>query len=166
MEHMSDTNRLSQGFVLSGGMPAAFAFQAGGARVALLCALVLSVLPEADGFTASLRPLMPRTGRRGLSSVRNRPLGVSMGVEQWRENKLANADSNLLGCLPFPLDDILLPGETKQLHLYEARFLKLFEEAMRNHGSCIGNIILSCTPPPPPALKTSGTPAGLMRSAV
>jgi hypothetical protein len=31
-----------------------------------------------------------------------------MGVEQWKESQLAGADSNLLGCLPFPMDDILL----------------------------------------------------------
>ena len=33
---------------------------------------------------------------------------MHMGVEQWKESKLAGADSNLLGCLPFPMDDILL----------------------------------------------------------
>ena len=30
-----------------------------------------------------------------------------------------------LGLLPFPMDDCLLPGETKQLHLFEARLLWL-----------------------------------------
>jgi len=35
-----------------------------------------------------------------------------------------------LALLPFPLHDAMLPGETKQLHLYEARFLTLFEHAL------------------------------------
>jgi len=26
--------------------------------------------------------------------------------------------------MPFPLDDLLLPGEQKSLHLYEARIIK------------------------------------------
>ena len=42
--------------------------------------------------------------------------------------------------MPFPLDDLLLPGEQKSLHLYEARFLALFEEAIKSHGGCIGQL--------------------------
>ncbi len=33
----------------------------------------------------------------------------------------------LVPLLPFPLTDLILPGETKSLHLYEPRFIKLFE---------------------------------------
>jgi Lon protease-like protein len=29
-------------------------------------------------------------------------------------------------------------GEQKQLHLYEARFLSLFEDAIKEHGGCVG----------------------------
>jgi hypothetical protein len=47
-------------------------------------------------------------------------------VAEWRERQEKNERS--LGALPFGIDDVLLPGETKQLHLYEARFLALFEE--------------------------------------
>ncbi|CAM9991840.1 unnamed protein product [Ascophyllum nodosum] len=35
----------------------------------------------------------------------------------------------------------MCPGETKALHLYEARFLALFEEAIRIHGGCVGGAI-------------------------
>lgn len=33
-----------------------------------------------------------------------------------------------LGCLPLPMQDLLLPGESKKMHLFEARFLSLFEQ--------------------------------------
>jgi Lon protease-like protein len=35
--------------------------------------------------------------------------------------------------LPFPFSDVLLQGETKQLRLYEERFIKLFDDCMTNH---------------------------------
>lgn len=35
--------------------------------------------------------------------------------------------------LPFPFDEVLIQGETKQLRLYEDRFLHLFDEAVQ-HG--------------------------------
>ena len=42
-----------------------------------------------------------------------------------------------LGFLPFPLEEALLPGETKQVHLYEARFVQLFDDCKSN-GNCLG----------------------------
>jgi hypothetical protein len=35
--------------------------------------------------------------------------------------------------LPFHYTDVLLQGETKQLRLYEERFIELFQDAMDNH---------------------------------
>lgn len=49
-----------------------------------------------------------------------------MSVAEWRENREEHGGT--IGALPFGIDDVLLPGETKQLHLYEARFLALFEQ--------------------------------------
>ena len=42
--------------------------------------------------------------------------------------------------LPFPYEDIILQGETKQLRLYEDRFLKLFEKCQNEHHGvlCMG----------------------------
>ncbi|CAM9974023.1 unnamed protein product, partial [Phaeothamnion confervicola] len=45
-----------------------------------------------------------------------------------------------LGCLPFPVGDTLLIGETRHLHLYEARFLALFERAMKTHHGCMAAV--------------------------
>mmetsp|Transcript_8645 Transcript_8645/g.13591 ORF Transcript_8645/g.13591 Transcript_8645/m.13591 type:complete len:364 (-) Transcript_8645:296-1387(-) len=35
-----------------------------------------------------------------------------------------------LGVLPFPIQDLMTLGESKTLHLYESRFLELFQDAM------------------------------------
>ena len=39
--------------------------------------------------------------------------------------------------LPFPFQDVLLQGETKQLRLYEDRFIKLFDDVMENHEGVV-----------------------------
>jgi len=39
--------------------------------------------------------------------------------------------------LPFPLTDVLLQGETKELCLYEERFHQLFEKAMTDHAGIV-----------------------------
>mmetsp|Transcript_10621 Transcript_10621/g.27549 ORF Transcript_10621/g.27549 Transcript_10621/m.27549 type:complete len:353 (+) Transcript_10621:44-1102(+) len=36
-----------------------------------------------------------------------------------------------LGAFPFPIDELLLPGERKEMHLYESRFISLFELAQQ-----------------------------------
>ncbi|KAL3353900.1 hypothetical protein AABB24_018533 [Solanum stoloniferum] len=40
------------------------------------------------------------------------------------------ASSSELPLLPFPIDQVLVPSETKTLHLYEARYLALLEESL------------------------------------
>ena len=45
--------------------------------------------------------------------------------------------------LPFPFPELLLQGETKQLRLYEDRFLKLFDYVMENHGGVVGMGLLA-----------------------
>jgi hypothetical protein len=39
--------------------------------------------------------------------------------------------------LPFPCEELLLLGQTKQLRLYEDRFIKLFDDAMENHEGVV-----------------------------
>jgi hypothetical protein len=45
--------------------------------------------------------------------------------------------------LPFAFPEVLLQGETKQLRLYEERFLKLFEDVMENHGGLVAMGLLA-----------------------
>mmetsp|Transcript_5077 Transcript_5077/g.7488 ORF Transcript_5077/g.7488 Transcript_5077/m.7488 type:complete len:468 (+) Transcript_5077:292-1695(+) len=45
--------------------------------------------------------------------------------------------------LPFPLDDVLLQGETKELCLYEDRFHQLFEHSTNVHNSVVAMGLLA-----------------------
>lgn len=45
--------------------------------------------------------------------------------------------------LPFAFPEVLLQGETKQLRLYEERFLKLFQDAMDHHGGVVAMALLA-----------------------
>lgn len=40
--------------------------------------------------------------------------------------------------MPFPYQEVLLQGETKQLRLYEERFIKLFQDIQVNHAGVVG----------------------------
>lgn len=53
--------------------------------------------------------------------------------------------------LPFPLEDTLLIGETKELCLYEERFHNLFEKSIEEHGSMVAMGMLA---PPAGILQT------------
>ena len=45
--------------------------------------------------------------------------------------------------LPFPFDEVLLQGETKELRLYEDRFVTLFEDTMDNYGGVVAMGLLA-----------------------
>ncbi|TMW87599.1 hypothetical protein EJD97_019735 [Solanum chilense] len=47
-----------------------------------------------------------------------------------RRRFVSCASSSELPLLPFPIDQVLVPSETKTLHLYEARYLALLEESL------------------------------------
>ncbi|CAM9393335.1 unnamed protein product, partial [Scytosiphon promiscuus] len=85
----------------------------------------------------------PPTGReyRGRPSLARSPRAATKlnGVREWKEGQ--PGDLREIGFLPFPVDDVMCPGETKALHLYEARFLSLFENAIKHHGGCVGAAI-------------------------
>jgi len=48
-----------------------------------------------------------------------------------------------LGLLPFPVNEALLPGETKQVHLFEARFIQLFADAAAKQNHCCGQMLFT-----------------------
>ena len=50
-----------------------------------------------------------------------------------------------INILPFPYDQVLLQGETKQLRLYEDRFTKLFENTMEKHCGIVAMGLLANT---------------------
>lgn len=47
-----------------------------------------------------------------------------------------------LPALPFPPTDVFMPGEVKCLHLYEARYLSLFESAILNFDKRCAHVVL------------------------
>ncbi|WIA22334.1 hypothetical protein OEZ85_004648 [Tetradesmus obliquus] len=46
--------------------------------------------------------------------------------------------------LPFPVEEVFLPGSVKTLHLYEARYLAMLEEVLSNPGrnKFIGHVVV------------------------
>jgi hypothetical protein len=79
-------------------------------------------------------------------SIRTR-LQQLFGIPEWRDlifEYPGTGDDRRLGTdqgglpkevciLPFPYQEVLLQGETKQLRLYEERFIKLFDDCMEHH---------------------------------
>jgi len=76
--------------------------------------------------------------RTSFGSCFKRKLAVSMSMSDSFGPKIPEE----LGVLPFPIQDIMMPGETKKLHLYEARFLSLFQEAMYNRDELIVQAVI------------------------
>ena len=88
----------------------------------LLLGLALCSLPGAQSLAAA----------KWLKAGRAGPLITNAADEP------ATAGHWKLGLLPFPISDCLLPGETKQVHLYEARFIQLFADSASSHHDCLG----------------------------
>lgn len=72
------------------------------------------------------------------------------GINEWRDTVFdipGEGRSNIgiddfaiprqICVLPFPFDDVLLQGETKQLRLFEDRFVELFNTAMDKHNGMV-----------------------------
>jgi hypothetical protein len=95
----------------------------------LLQAAVLQVTAFCSSklHTSTQRVVVANTARRG--------------VAEWQESQ--EGPTRQLGCLPFSFDDVPCVGETRKLHLYEARFLALFETALHKRGGCVGACIFS-----------------------
>jgi hypothetical protein len=79
------------------------------------------------------------------------------GLSEWRDTDFdlpASQAARPLGAeqgplpksvciLPFGFDEVLLQGETKQLRLYEDRFLKLFDDSIENHAGVVAMGLLA-----------------------
>jgi hypothetical protein len=87
------------------------------------------------------------------------PIHPLYGISEWRDiiydypgtsldQRLGKKDSCTLPkeicILPFPYQEVLLQGETKQLRLYEERFIQLFKTCINEHCSiCAMGMIAS-----------------------
>ena len=80
------------------------------------------------------------------------------GISEWRDmmfNFPGTQNNNNLGTessgpgpkevciLPFPFNEVLLQGETKQLRLYEDRFIQLFDHAMEHNCGVVAMGLIS-----------------------
>ena len=70
-------------------------------------------------------------------------LASGLAAASWVRAGRAPSTSYSLGLLPFPLEEALLPGECKQVHLFEARFIQLFADATEKHNGCLGAMLFS-----------------------
>ena len=96
-------------------------------------------------------PLIPRSASSSSS-----PSSSSLcGISEWRDldfNLPGTGDRQLgrnsappksVCLLPFPYQDVLLQGETKQLRLYEDRFIKLFQDVRDNFEGVVAMGLLA-----------------------
>ncbi|CAM9612642.1 unnamed protein product [Chrysoparadoxa australica] len=83
-------------------------------------------------FTPSLVP-----GQARLDSTR------LFGLKEWRSVASLEPGLQEVCCLPFPAQDCLITGETKELHLYEARFLALFEKSLQDHSGVVAGLLFA-----------------------
>lgn len=89
--------------------------------------------PSTSFVTRGQIPLTP--------ALQKAATALHMGLEEWRASQ--DIPQKKLGCLPLPVQDLLQIGELRNFHLYEARFLALFENAIKSHGGCIGCVATS-----------------------
>jgi hypothetical protein len=74
-----------------------------------------------------------RTRLRSLSEWRDLVIDYPGTGDDRRIGKEQGGLPKEICILPFPYQEVLLQGETKQLRLYEDRFIKLFDECMNHH---------------------------------
>ena len=87
-------------------------------------ALATALVGVATGFVARAPPAAGGARhRRGVARSADLPWSNDAGADS-----PAQAE-RVVGCMPFDVRELLLPGQSRYLHLYEARFISLFEEA-------------------------------------
>lgn len=122
-------------------------------RPAIVVILSLALAELVSSFV--LLANTPRQGRRRprrRQPPQQRQPPTLFGISEWRDLdfQLPGTDRQLgvnsltgppksVCLLPFPYQEVLLQGETKQLRLYEERFIKLFQDVYvhENHGFAI-----------------------------
>lgn len=104
--------------------------------------------------------LSVRSGRAFISKENPTRLAAPLfGIGDWRDIMFdypgtgsdrrigteQGAPPREINILPFPYDQVLLQGETKQLRLYEDRFIKLFDDTMEKHCGVVAMGLLADT---------------------
>jgi Lon protease-like protein len=84
--------------------------------------LLIATYSAATAFRVFTLPLVTRSKASSPTKLYD--------IHGWRD-----AGEQVVCILPFSLDEALLQGETKQLRLYERRFIKLFDDCMKDNGT-------------------------------
>ncbi|GKY94195.1 hypothetical protein MPSEU_000385500 [Mayamaea pseudoterrestris] len=118
-------------------------------KAILAISLALTFIDCTNGFIAGRRKARHHQQH---SLLRRHHL---FGIAEWRDTDFDVAISRPLGAeqggglpksvclLPFAHEEVLLQGETKQLRLYEDRFIKLFDDAIQNHSGVVAMGLLA-----------------------
>jgi len=136
----------------------------------LLFLLNIALVPYASTLIihpSTGKPFITRTQRQALRNAQyskqhqQRKEGLSStilyGIHEWRDTMIVPEEEDKILALkindgtilpreicvlPFAYDEILLQGETKEIRLYEDRFIKLFQKSINEHGGIIGMALL------------------------
>jgi len=116
--------------------------------LALLCGPCAPFSPAGLGKRAA----STRTRLRGIQEWRDAdfppPAAAPRGI---RPGATSEALPRRVGVFPFDLSDVRVTGETKDLHLYEPRFLKLFDDVMESYCGVVAMGLIA--------------PSGILRTA-
>ena len=114
----------------------------------LTAAICLSNLPVVESFltTPTIQQHQSYSSQlHGISEWRDLVFDFPGTGDDRRIGKESTGPPKEICILPFPFEDVLLQGETKQLRLYEERFLKLFDYCMENHEGVVAMGLLAET---------------------
>jgi Lon protease-like protein len=127
--------------------------------VAVVCLVINAhafvTLPASQRAISISRPALSSTPFTRISSSPPRQPTLLCDIHKWRDidfgfpggNPPVGAEAGPLPksicILPFDYREVLLQGETKQLRLYEDRFIKLFDDCMQNHGGLVAMGLLA-----------------------
>jgi len=94
----------------------------------------LAASPAVDMHARAGLPLPPRR----LVRVPSRATASCMDAIAWQ-----TSGGTELNMIPFSVKEALLPGDTKQVHLFEARFVRLFLDAIQRHNKSVGQLLIT-----------------------
>ena len=103
-----------------------------------LALALIDITALVTAFSPHWKSTRPRTATRDIHEWRDIDFGFPGTSESRRLGSELGPPPKPICILPFPFTDILLQGETKQLRLYEDRFIKLFDCCMKEHGGVVG----------------------------
>lgn len=79
--------------------------------------------------------------RQPSDSDNSQPTHTSPSQMDWEQWLTSDSTENI-PAIPFPPTQVFMPGEVKRLHLYEARFLELFETVVLRYDKRCAHVLI------------------------